>query len=120
MYGLLVQLWEEFKIVDVRLAAVSRQVEMLAARHDAARRLMTIPGIGPLGATALIAAVGDARQFRKARDLAAWLGLVPRQNELPPCNAPGSKISLFDPCFPVSQSTINPWPGMKLARWWLI
>ncbi len=41
---------------------------------------MTIPGIGPIGATALIAAVGDGRQFRKARDLAAWLGLVPRQN----------------------------------------
>ena len=41
---------------------------------------MTIPGIGPIGATALIAAVRDGRQFRKARDLAAWLGLVPRQN----------------------------------------
>jgi transposase len=80
MRDLLEQLWEEFKNVDLRLAAVSRQVEILAARHEAARRLMTIPGIGPLGATALIAAVGDARQFRKARDLAAWLGLVPRQN----------------------------------------
>lgn len=80
MRGLLDQLWEEFTIIDVRLAAVSRQVEIIAARHEAARRLMTIPGIGPLGATALIAAVGDARQFRKARDLAAWLGLVPRQN----------------------------------------
>jgi hypothetical protein len=31
-----------------------------------------------------------------------------------------NKASLFDPCFPVSQSAINPWPGMKLARWWLI
>src|SRR3954453_19604536 len=80
MRGLLTELWEELKVVDVRLAAVSRQVEIIAARHDAARRLMTIPGIGPIGATALIAAVGDARQFRKARDLAAWLGLVPRQN----------------------------------------
>jgi transposase len=38
-----------------------------------------VPGIGPHGATALLAAVGDARQFRKARDLAAWLGLVPKQ-----------------------------------------
>ena len=59
---------------------MSRQVEFLAAGHEAARRLMTIPGIGPITATALIAAVGDARQFRKARDLAAWLGLVPRQS----------------------------------------
>ena len=77
---LLKELWEELKIADIRLAAVSRQVEVLAAKHDTARRLMTIPGIGPIGATALIAAVGDGRQFRKARDLAAWLGLVPRQN----------------------------------------
>ena len=45
-----------------------------------ANRLTTIPGIGPLGATALIAAVGDGKQFKRARDLAAWLGLVPRQN----------------------------------------
>jgi hypothetical protein len=46
-------------------------------RHGPAACLL--PGIGPIGATALMAAVGDARQFRKARDLAAWLGLVPRQ-----------------------------------------
>jgi transposase len=78
--ALLKELWEEFKSVDIRYAVVSRQVEALAAKDDTAPRLMTIPGIGPIGATALIAAVGDARQFRKARDLAAWLGLVPRQN----------------------------------------
>jgi transposase len=78
--ALLKELWEELKSVDIRHAVVSRQVEVLAAKDETARRLMTIPGIGPIGATALIAAVGDARQFRKARDLAAWLGLVPRQN----------------------------------------
>ncbi len=41
---------------------------------------MTIPGIGPLAANAIIAAAGDGRQFRKARDMAAWLGLVPREH----------------------------------------
>src|SRR5690348_9868323 len=41
---------------------------------------MTIPGIGALGATALLAAVGNGHQFQKARDLAAWLGLVPREH----------------------------------------
>jgi transposase len=41
---------------------------------------MTIPGIGPLAATAMLAAIGDGRQFRRARDLAAWLGLVPREH----------------------------------------
>ena len=50
------------------------------ARNDpAARRLATIPGIGVLNATALVAAIGDGRTFSRGRDLAAWLGLVPRQ-----------------------------------------
>jgi transposase len=80
MRTVLKKLWDEFVLVDTRLAAVTRQVESIAQRLDAARRLMSIPGIGPLGATALLAAVGDGRQFRKARDLAAWLGLVPRQH----------------------------------------
>jgi transposase len=43
------------------------------------RRLLSVPGIGPLGATALLAAVGNASSFRKGRELAAWLGLIPRQ-----------------------------------------
>jgi transposase len=58
---------------------VTQEIEALAQADDRARRLATVPGIGPLGATALIAAAGDGRQFKKARDLAAWLGLVPRQ-----------------------------------------
>jgi transposase len=58
---------------------VTCEIEALVSRDEVARRLMTIPGIGPLGASALIAAVGQGRQFKKARDLGAWLGLVPRQ-----------------------------------------
>ena len=51
-----------------------------AAKSDAvARRLMAIPGLGPIGATAILAAVVDARVFKTARDFAAWLGLTPRQ-----------------------------------------
>lgn len=68
--------WSE---LDRRIAAFDAEF-VAAARSDAtARRLVTIPGIGVLNATALIAAVGDARSFARARDLAAWLGLVPRQ-----------------------------------------
>jgi len=48
-------------------------------REEAARRLTTIPGIGVLKATALIAAIGRGESFARGRDLAAWLGLVPRQ-----------------------------------------
>ncbi|ESX98036.1 hypothetical protein X753_31595 [Mesorhizobium sp. LNJC399B00] len=47
--------------------------------HEAARRLIAIPGIGVLNATALTAAIGDGSAFGRGRDLAAWLGLVPRQ-----------------------------------------
>jgi transposase len=65
--------------LDRRIAAFDAEF-VAEARSDAAtRRLTTIPGIGVLNATALIAAVGDARSFARARDLAAWLGLVPRQ-----------------------------------------
>ena len=77
---MLSELFEDVARVDQRINSVTRQIEALADREDKARRLMTIPGIGPLAATAILAAVGDGRQFRRARDLAAWLGLVPREH----------------------------------------
>jgi transposase len=80
MRRMLRQIFDDVIRLDQRIAEVTREVEALAARDDRARRLMSIPGIGPLAATALLAAVGDGRQFRRARDLAAWLGLVPREH----------------------------------------
>lgn len=79
MRRLLAELYEDMKGLEGRIAEISRNLESTAVANDRARRLMSIPGIGPLGATALIAAAGDGRQFNKARDLAAWLGLVPKQ-----------------------------------------
>lgn len=76
---MLAELLDDVVQLDQRIAATSREIEGLAARDDRARRLMTIPGIGLLAATAMLAAIGDGRQFRRARDLAAWLGLVPRE-----------------------------------------
>lgn len=65
--------------LDERIAAFDAEFAA-EARHDAAAiRLTSTPGIGGLNATALVAAVGDARTFSRGRDLAAWLGLVPRQ-----------------------------------------
>jgi transposase len=61
------------------LAALDREFVETARTVAPARRLATIPGIGALNATALNAAVGEAEDFASARDLAAWLGLVPRQ-----------------------------------------
>lgn len=80
MRQLLADLWVDLAALETRIAAVSAQIKALADSDEAARRLMSVPGIGALGATALIAAAGDAKQFRKARDLAAWLGLVPAQH----------------------------------------
>lgn len=79
MRRLLTEIFAELTALDQRLAAVNREVQAIAASNDTARRLMTVPGIGPLAATALLASVGSGRQFRRARDLAAWLGLVPRE-----------------------------------------
>src|SRR5690606_7700924 len=73
------RLREELHSLEARIEEISHEIEDLAAKDDTARRLMTIPGVGPLGATAFLAAVGDVRRFHRGRDLAAWIGLVPRQ-----------------------------------------
>jgi len=80
MRRILSDVFAELADLERRIAAMNRELEAIAARSDTARRLMTIPGIGPLVSTGLLAAVGSGRQFRKARDLAAWLGLVPREH----------------------------------------
>lgn len=63
-----------------RLAEIDRELTDMAREHPAARLLATIPGIGPVTATALIAAIGDIDRFRSGRHLAAYLGLVPLQH----------------------------------------
>ena len=68
--------WDE---LDRRIAAFDAEFATMARTDERARRLTGIPGIGALNATALVAAVGSAATFEKGRDLAAWLGLVPRQ-----------------------------------------
>lgn len=69
----------EWKELDAKITALNGEFVELARHDAAARRLTSIPGVGALNATALIAAVGNASSFAKARDLGAWLGLVPRQ-----------------------------------------
>lgn len=69
----------EWVELDRRIAAFDEEFAATARQDEAARRLATVPGIGPINATALVAAVGDASAFGRSRDLAAWLGLVPKQ-----------------------------------------
>ncbi len=74
------KLIDEFAALEKQLAYYQEKLEALATTHPACQRLMTIPGIGPLTATALVAAVSDASAFKNGRQCAAWLGLVPRQH----------------------------------------
>ena len=77
MFRLMVDLLSE---LDKRVATLDREIARRAKEDEAARRLMTIPGIGPIAATAILALAPPAETFRKSRDFAAWLGLAPRQH----------------------------------------
>jgi transposase len=66
--------------LDRRIAELDREIARRAREDDTARRLMTIPGIGPITATALSALAPPPESFARGRDFAAWLGLVPRQH----------------------------------------
>ena len=77
---LLSELTEELQALDERLNRYDRRLKQLAQEDERIRRLQEISGIGPVTASALVAAVGDAKQFKSGREMAAWLGLVPRQH----------------------------------------
>jgi transposase len=74
------QLQEEWRALEQRLAYYNETLEAICQAHPICQRLLTIPGIGPLTATAVVAAVSDATHFKNGRQFAAWLGLVPRQH----------------------------------------
>ena len=76
---LLNDVYLRLKSMNEQLLAYDRELEHLSKESEVAQRLMTIPGIGAITATALIASVGDPKQFRNGRQFAAWLGLTPRQ-----------------------------------------
>lgn len=77
---LVVDAREEWQALDRRIDALNDEFTERARSDEAARRLTTIPGLGVLNSTALVAAIGDGSAFRRGRDLGAWLGLVPRQH----------------------------------------
>jgi transposase len=79
MRQLVIDTRAEWQDLDRRIAALNAEFVELTRSDAAARRLTTIPGVGVLNATALVAAIGDASAFRRGRDLGAWLGLVPQQ-----------------------------------------
>jgi transposase len=80
MRALLAELRDEWEKLETQIEEIDREFSQAVKKEENCRRLLTIPGIGPLTATALTAAIGNAMAFHKGRDLAAWLGLVPRQH----------------------------------------
>ncbi|MGH8457927.1 MAG: IS110 family transposase [Nevskiales bacterium] len=80
MRELLVQLRDELQGHDERLAQLDNMLQRQVRADERVRRLLHIEGIGPVSATAIVSAVGDARHFSSARQFAAWLGLVPSQH----------------------------------------
>lgn len=73
-------LWQDLLAPDDRIKELDREITTLAATDPVARRLQQLRGVGPIIATAIVANVGDARQFANGRQMAASLGLTPRQN----------------------------------------
>jgi len=73
-------LWGDLKVLDDRIGELDREIKSMALNIPVAVRLQTLRGVGPMIATALIAAVGDGQQFANGRQMAASLGLTPRQH----------------------------------------
>ena len=78
--ALLQGLQQDLITLDDRVSDLDKKIQLLASSNSGAKRLQQIPGIGPITATALVSALGDGKQFKRGRDLAAWIGLTPRQH----------------------------------------
>ena len=76
---LLERLWQEWKQVEIDIQTITDEIERISKENALCRRLRQIPGFGPLVSSATVAAIGNGAAFRRGRDFAAWVGVVPRQ-----------------------------------------
>ena len=79
MVHVIEELSGDWRRLDERIKGLSSEIETLAHQDTACERLITVPGIGPIISSAMVAAIGTGDVFSKGRDFAAWLGLVPKQ-----------------------------------------
>ena len=79
MVSLIVDLAQDWRRLDQRIENVSTEIEALAEQDDNCQRLMTVPGVGPIISSAVVAAIGNGFGFKQGRDFGAWVGLVPKQ-----------------------------------------
>ncbi|MDO9012501.1 MAG: IS110 family transposase [Gallionella sp.] len=80
MRNLLERLTDNLKEMDRQVKELEAQIQLWHRENALSRKLAEIPGLGPITASAIVATVGDAREFKNGRQLAAWMGLVPRQH----------------------------------------
>jgi transposase len=79
MTHIIESLSDDWRRLDGRIEELSADIQAVADADSACERLMSVPGIGPIISSAMVAAIGTGEAFTKGRDFAAWLGLVPRQ-----------------------------------------
>ena len=113
--------------ISILIATVSNEIETVSEQDDGAKRLMTVPGIGPIISTATVAAIGSGDVFSKGRDFGAWLGLVPRQMStggrtvLGPISKRGNRfadaVRPGSPCRPPAPTELEEaWPQILDSR----
>ncbi len=79
MRRILIGLYGDWMWMDGRIDRVSKEIEEISRTEESCVNVMTVPGIGPMTSTAMVAAVGEGEAFDRGRDVAAWMGLIPRQ-----------------------------------------
>ena len=79
MARIVADLASDWRQLDERIEAVTDEIKTLAKSDDSCRRVMTVPGIGPIISSAMVAAIGSGAAFARGRDFSAWIGLVPKQ-----------------------------------------
>jgi transposase len=125
MNDLLIGLYDDWKRLNERIETITGQIEAISKSEESCQRLMSIPGIGPIISTAVVAAIGTGEAFGRGRDFGAWLGLVPRQYStggktvLGRISKRGSKYlrTLFIQAAHVIMMRPNKWENYSFGPW---
>jgi transposase len=80
MRDILFDLSEELNAIENRIQRYLQKINLHCTQDERVQRIMKVEGLGPISASAIVTAVGDAKQFNSGRDMAAWIGLVPTQH----------------------------------------
>jgi transposase len=125
MRTILIGLYGDWLWLDDRIETVSKEIEVISRTEENCVNVMTIPGIGPMISTAMVAAIGTGEAFGRGRDFAAWVGLVPRQYStggrtvLGRITKRGSRYlrMLFVQAAKVILMRTNRWPDFSFGDW---